>query len=384
MAVGDQISAARYNNLQNRINNILGAGSANYGYGQTLLSSQVGAANTAYEVTALNINNLVSDMKKARQHQSGLDETGKNYVIDSSQIDVVNNLVNINSHAFADYTPIVFTDAGGDSSAPGGLTYNTIYYVTSATTNSFKLSRTVGGAPINITTQGIGEHNIFSGFRTYVAGQDFVKDIDYINLTNKIDLIEQDRYSIGIGQGTVEGLAQGTGAISQRSSQWNGQMIHDITIDFGSANAARYWFNAGGELRARATLTNAIGALSVDWAALLSNAGTVSMNYSTTSTTGNGTGSGLGFYNLTSTFQQIYIKQGTGMYSANSYVISARCDTANNTSGSARYVYFRIVFSNALTDNVTGVVTSYIEHYRPTGPNVELPKPTYRNITTLS
>ena len=41
MAVGDIITAARYNNLQSRVATIMGVGSGDDGYGQNLSSSQV-------------------------------------------------------------------------------------------------------------------------------------------------------------------------------------------------------------------------------------------------------------------------------------------------------------------------------------------------------
>ena len=44
MAVGDIITAARYNNLQSRVATIMGTGSGDEGYGQSLNSSQVAAA----------------------------------------------------------------------------------------------------------------------------------------------------------------------------------------------------------------------------------------------------------------------------------------------------------------------------------------------------
>ena len=41
MAVGDLITAARYNNAQGRVAAIIGNGSGNEGYGQTVTSEQV-------------------------------------------------------------------------------------------------------------------------------------------------------------------------------------------------------------------------------------------------------------------------------------------------------------------------------------------------------
>ena len=53
MAVGDLITAARYNNAQGRVSAILGNGSSNEGYGQTVTSSQV-SSNVVINSTHVN------------------------------------------------------------------------------------------------------------------------------------------------------------------------------------------------------------------------------------------------------------------------------------------------------------------------------------------
>ena len=67
------ISAARYNNLQARVGNLLGVGGGNIGYNQAVASSQV--ADEAI-VTALEMNQIYSDLVKIRTHQNGSEPTG--------------------------------------------------------------------------------------------------------------------------------------------------------------------------------------------------------------------------------------------------------------------------------------------------------------------
>lgn len=69
MAVGDIITADRYNNLQTRVENILGNGSGTEGYGQTTASNQVPVGNT---VQASHMNNLYNDFDKIYRHQVNL------------------------------------------------------------------------------------------------------------------------------------------------------------------------------------------------------------------------------------------------------------------------------------------------------------------------
>lgn len=70
--VGTNILALDYNNIQSSIGQVLGAGSGTYGYNQTVLSSQV-AVNA--KITALQWQNLYTDLIAARTHQTGLNET---------------------------------------------------------------------------------------------------------------------------------------------------------------------------------------------------------------------------------------------------------------------------------------------------------------------
>jgi hypothetical protein len=62
-----------YNNIQTKIANILGAGSGQSGYGQTVASSQVAADAV---IDDAHWDNLRTDLLKARQHQTGANEGG--------------------------------------------------------------------------------------------------------------------------------------------------------------------------------------------------------------------------------------------------------------------------------------------------------------------
>lgn len=67
MAVGDLITAARYNAMQGQVSNILGTGSGDKGYGQTLASSQVAVAQL---IEDSHMNDLRLDIRKAYLHQN--------------------------------------------------------------------------------------------------------------------------------------------------------------------------------------------------------------------------------------------------------------------------------------------------------------------------
>jgi len=67
------IIATDYNTIQSKISLVLGVGSSDYGYGQSVSSNQVAAGQ---KISVTQWNNLRTDLLKARQHQTGLDETG--------------------------------------------------------------------------------------------------------------------------------------------------------------------------------------------------------------------------------------------------------------------------------------------------------------------
>ena len=121
-----------------------------------------------------------------------------------------------------------------------------------------------------------------------------------------ITLIQTNQRVIANNQATVESLASAV-----RSTAWNNVLTHTVTVTFPSTLAARYFFNAGGQIRFSASRTGAAAtSKDTDWTNILSSMGTLYMNYNTTGflAGGSGTGSAKGFYNLTTTYQTLYLK----------------------------------------------------------------------------
>ena len=71
-----------------------------------------------------------------------------------SSVDTATNSLTSNSHAFADGHRVFISSTGG--STPGGLDSGVLYFVVGSTTNTFQLSATEGGSPVNITDTGSG------------------------------------------------------------------------------------------------------------------------------------------------------------------------------------------------------------------------------------
>ena len=61
------VTASRYNAIQTKVANVLGTGSGDKGYGQSVTSGQV---TTGDQVTAVHIANLRTDINKCILHQT--------------------------------------------------------------------------------------------------------------------------------------------------------------------------------------------------------------------------------------------------------------------------------------------------------------------------
>lgn len=298
MAVGDLITAARYNNAQARVAAIMGVGSTTEGYGQTLNSSQV---STALTVTAVQVNALYADLVAGRIHQTGS-------------------------------TPTTIAEI---------VVGNSIADATSDNPNGAK-----------------------KGFLDYEA---------------LITTFEADpaRFAVAASQTT-----NGTGVTSTRTAAWNTDIAHVVRVNFTTADARRNYFNAGGTIKFEATLASAGDAKSNDWASMLTNMGTIAMGYTATTTTGTGTTSSIGNFDLTSSNQVIFRKPGTGVYSANDYYVYAKANSATQLE-------FTLQFQEEAAGNpnfdeqVNGTLVNSVKFKRPSGPYVTLPAPSFVTVTSL-
>jgi len=204
-----------------------------------------------------------------------------------------------------------------------------------------------------------------------------------------VGVIESNKLLIDSGNSSVEAAIT-----SSRSTNWNGVLEHIFTVTFASANDRRYFFNSGGEIRFSANLSGQSGSKSDDWATLLSNMGTITFNYTETTASGTGTGSAIGNYDLTSTYQTIFEKTGSGNYAENDYNIAAKEDSTS-------VINFRVQFrdddtgdppilplpkgatAGGVDEDVNGTLTSTIQQLRATGANVSVATPAYANTATL-
>jgi len=168
-------------------------------------------------------------------------------------------------------------------------------------------------------------------------------------------------------------------ANSERTTPWNTIVTHTVTLTFASANAARYYFNAGGNIQFSAILTALqadTGAgppaqKGYDWQQLLSNMGTVTMNYNSTTVASGTALSNVGYYQLTTTPQTIVQKlTPSPSYTGNQYDLTAQI----NATGSV--ITFNAKFQDLSTGGtdelINGKLTSTCVGFYATGSNVSI------------
>lgn len=74
-------------------------------------------------------------------------------------VDTTLDRVLANSHGLRDGDQIIVATSG---TLPTGLTASTLYYVVNADANSFQVSQSARGAPIDITAAGSGTHTLYA------------------------------------------------------------------------------------------------------------------------------------------------------------------------------------------------------------------------------
>jgi hypothetical protein len=164
-------------------------------------------------------------------------------------------------------------------------------------------------------------------------------------------------------------------ASSTRGSTWGSStsgITCEFSVTFADENAARYFFNTGGELRIALEHTSTLISQDSNWNAVLNNLNAAFRANTTVRLTGStGTAQSIGYYQLTTSYQTIYdgINTGTGAYSANDYLIEAKALSITGSNGAkGSVVYFRVTLTdehtNAFSDSVDSGTKATLSHLR--------------------
>ena len=159
-------------------------------------------------------------------------------------------------------------------------------------------------------------------------------NFQYQTLANQANT---NRFDIALGQYVVESRGSRSDSVSFSNS-----VRSSITVSFVTSDQARYFFNSGGKIRFSSAFTSSLGTTqSGAWTTLLSSLGTVSFGGNTPA---------VNFYSLTSSDQTFYSQGTSGTYSMNRWTLQARCNVANNSSGTANTVTITSVWQDIYTD----------------------------------
>jgi len=160
-------------------------------------------------------------------------------------------------------------------------------------------------------------------------------ELNYIQfLETLMTTVETNKFLIDFAtQGEIVNLRNTSNQNIQsvRTTTWGGssqvQIIrHVFTVTFSSLDERRHFFNTGGQIRLEANLSyTGSEAKTLSWQNLLTNMGTILFGpNSTISSTGQGTSSNFGNYQLTSSNTQVYRIASTAVYANNNYRVLAR------------------------------------------------------------
>jgi hypothetical protein len=164
---------------------------------------------------------------------------------------------------------------------------------------------------------------------------------------------------------TQYAFTAGTGYAS--ASPWTNTLTWTASVNFGSWNNARYFFNSGGFLGINGSWPSASTPVALAFRDVLVAMSPLRFNYlETTANTGTGA-TAVGFYDLTTSYQNIYNRMIGSMYYATSYVrVQAKLNAAAGTNG---IIDFRIIMQDDDTfpDSKTGAITFSISNTRSIG-----------------
>lgn len=148
-------------------------------------------------------------------------------------------------------------------------------------------------------------------------------------------------------------------------SAWTNSLTQETSWSFASESACRAFFNGGGKLGFSGSYSGSSGAQYNSWVTALSNMGDFFLKHNT-SESGAGAISGVGFYELSTGYQNLLTGSvGTTPYSGDTIVIQGRVNSTTNPT----VVYLKMILTDA-SDNVidassTGTLTINARRSQP-------------------
>lgn len=151
----------------------------------------------------------------------------------------------------------------------------------------------------------------------------------YSSISTLLATLKTNRYNLAVGQSSLT-----TGTQYSGSGTWASALTYTFQANLGSWNNARYFFNSGGFLGVNGSYTSPSTPSEISWSNAL-NAMSVLKFDATATTPGTGSPTAVGFYNLTTTYQTIYLASpgGAGYYSSSQLLVRAKLSNPAGTNG---------------------------------------------------
>jgi hypothetical protein len=141
------------------------------------------------------------------------------------------------------------------------------------------------------------------------------------------------------------------------TSTWSTSAINEQTVTFDSADAARYFFNAGGMVRLSWSLTGGSDAKSLEWADTLTKSGTIAITGGTATQTIAGTAY-TGTTKVGGSGTPQTLATTTGWYDLTTSYVVVYKQTADSNPYTPNYIQVEI---KATSDTVLSIKTSLID-----------------------
>lgn len=157
----------------------------------------------------------------------------------------------------------------------------------------------------------------------------------YASLANTA---RNNRFDVAPSQLTITSIGTKT-----YTGSWGTQAEAIINLSFATADEARFFFNTGSKVRVTASRTGGtVTSQNNAWTNILDNAGEIVFGANTSPT--------VNYYTLTNSYQTFYLLSTSTPYSANNINLAAKCNVANNATGTATSVDIRIRLSDDYVD----------------------------------
>lgn len=167
--------------------------------------------------------------------------------------------------------------------------------------------------------------SVRTGVGTDVTTSDSIAATTWNNLMLNIKDCWDNRFS-------PASTTTSTDATASRTTTWYTSLTEETTYTWSSEAACRGFFNGGGKIGFSSSRSGGSSTTqNTDWTNLLSAMGDVMVNYDNTASSGaTGTSAGLGFYELTTSYQQLYIKYGSGSYASNYFRLEGKVNSTTD------------------------------------------------------